>query len=203
MVSLRNAVPLLLAGASVALAAPDPTFYKDVLPILQNRCQECHRPGEIGPMPLLTYQQARPWAAAIKESVLLKKMPPWFADPKHGKFANDRSLSKEQIDTLAAWADKGAKPGDAKDAPAPRAFVEGWNIPKPDLVLGMAKPFPVPAKSEIDYQYVVLPTSFSGCAAKLSPACPSSRPREASATISAARAMRSSPSTRPAWCPTF
>jgi len=152
---------MLSACASLALAAPDPTFYKDVLPILQNRCQECHRAGEIGPMPLLTYQQARPWAAAIKESVLLKKMPPWFADPKHGKFVNDRSLSREQIDTLAAWADKGAKQGDPKDAPAPRAFLEGWNIPKPDLVLGMAKPFPVPAKSEIDYQYVVLPTSFT------------------------------------------
>jgi len=161
MIAVRRSFLLLSACASLALAAPDPTFYKDVLPILQNRCQECHRAGEIGPMPLLTYQQARPWAAAIKESVLLKKMPPWFADPKHGKFANDRSLSKEQIDTLAAWADKGAKQGDPKDAPAPRAFLEGWNIPKPDLVLGMAKPFPVPAKSEIDYQYVVLPTSFT------------------------------------------
>ena len=125
MLAVRNSLLLLSACASFAFAAPDPTFYKDVLPILQNRCQECHRPGEIGPMPLLTYQQARPWAAAIKESVLLKKMPPWFADPKHGQFANDRSLTKEQIDTLAAWADKGAKQGDPKEAPAPRAFVEG------------------------------------------------------------------------------
>src|SRR5438046_302086 len=120
-------------------AAADPTFYKDVLPILQSRCQECHRPGEIGRMPLLTYAQTRPWAAAIKESVLLKKMPPWFADPHYGKFSNDRSLTKEQIDTLSAWAEHGAKEGNAKDAPAPRHFEEGWNIPKPDLVLQMEK----------------------------------------------------------------
>src|SRR3954463_10560920 len=128
MVAVPGVFPFPLIFAAAAFGAPDPTFYKDVLPILQNRCQECHRPGEIGPMPLLTYQQARPWAAAIKESVLLKKMPPWFADPHYGKFENDRSLSKDQIDTLVAWADKGAKPGDAKDAPAPRQFMEGWNI---------------------------------------------------------------------------
>src|SRR5262249_35589332 len=142
-------------------AAPDPTFYKDVLPVLQARCQECHRPGEIGKMPLMTYQQVRRWAAAIKESVLLKKMPPWFADPHYGKFANDRSLTKDQIDTLVAWAEKGAKEGNAKDAPPLRQFEEGWNIPKPDLVLQMAKPFPIPAKGTVDYHYVVLPTKFT------------------------------------------
>jgi hypothetical protein len=142
-------------------AASEPTFYKDVLPVLQARCQECHRPGEIGKMPLMTYQQTRPWAAAIKESVLLKKMPPWFADPHYGKFANDRSLTKEQIDTLTAWAEHGAKEGNPKDAPAPRRFEEGWNIPKPDLVLQMAKPFPIPATGTVDYHYVVLPTKFT------------------------------------------
>ena len=102
MVAVPRVFPLFLICSAAAYGASDPTFYKDVLPILQNRCQECHRPGEIGPMPLLTYQQARPWAAAIKESVLLRKMPPWFADPHYGKFANDRSLTKDQIDTLAA-----------------------------------------------------------------------------------------------------
>jgi hypothetical protein len=161
MVAVPRFFPLLLICTAGAFGAPDPTFYKDVLPILQNRCQECHRPGEIGPMPLLTYQQARPWAAAIKESVRLRKMPPWFADPHYGKFANDRSLNQDQIDTLAAWADKGAKPGEPKDAPAPRQFLEGWNIPQPDLVLQMAQPFPIPAKADVDYQYVVLPTSFT------------------------------------------
>jgi hypothetical protein len=144
-----------------AFAAGDPTFYKDVLPILQARCQECHRPGEIGRMPLLTYEDTRPWAAAIKQSVLLRRMPPWFADPHYGKFANDRSLTKEQIDILAAWADHGAKEGNPKDAPAPQHFEEGWNIPKPDLVLQMAEPFPIPAEGTIDYHYVVLPTQFT------------------------------------------
>jgi hypothetical protein len=150
----------LLVCAGVSSAAQDPTFYKDVLPILQNNCQECHRAGEIGKMPLTTYQQTRPWAAAIKESVLLKKMPPWFADPHYGKFSNDRSLTKDQIDTLAAWADKGAKEGNAKDAPPARKFLDGWNIPTPDLVIQMPAPFSVPASGEIDYQYIVLPTNF-------------------------------------------
>lgn len=152
---------MLLLCAGTLSAAKEPTFYKDVLPILQARCQECHRAGEIGKMPLLTYPQARPWAAAIKESVMLGKMPPWFADPHYGKFANDRTLSKSEIETLAAWADHGAKEGDVKDAPAPRKFEEGWNIPKPDLVLQMEAPFAIPAKGTVDYHYVVLPTKFT------------------------------------------
>src|SRR5690349_1043246 len=143
---MYRALPPLLLTAAVLSAAPDPTFYKDVLPILQARCQECHRAGEIGRMPLLTYQQTRPWASAIKESVTLRKMPPWFADPHFGKFANDRSLTKDQIDILVAWSDKGAREGNPKDAPAPLKFEEGWNIPKPDLVLQIADPFPIPAK---------------------------------------------------------
>jgi hypothetical protein len=151
---------LPLSAALLSAAAPEPTFYKDVLPLLQERCQECHRAGEIGRMPLLTYQQTRPWAAAIKASVVTRKMPPWFADPHFGKFANDRSLTQDQIDTLAAWADKGAKEGNPKDAPAPRKFEEGWNIPKPDLILQIAEPFPIPAKGTVDYHYVVLPTKF-------------------------------------------
>ena len=97
---------LLLCGS--AFAADTPTFYRDVLPILQNRCQECHRPGEVAPMPFLTYRQTRPWAKAIRESVLLKKMPPWFAEPGYGPFSNDRSLSQPEIDTLVRWAESGA-----------------------------------------------------------------------------------------------
>ena len=104
------------------------TFHKDVEPILQQHCQECHRPGEIGPMPLLTYEQARPWAKAIKAAVLKNQMPPWPADPHYGKFSNDRSLTQQQIDTLAAWADAGAPEGSKADAPKPRTWVDGWNI---------------------------------------------------------------------------
>src|SRR5215475_11205180 len=79
------------------------TFNKDILPILQANCQTCHRPGEIGPMPFLTYEGTRPWAKAIKAAVISRKMPPWFADPKFGHWANDRSLRQEDIDKLTAW----------------------------------------------------------------------------------------------------
>jgi hypothetical protein len=136
------------------------TYHKDVAPVLQKHCQECHRPGEIAPFSLLTYQDARPWAKAIKEDILTKKMPPWFADPQYGHFTNDRSLSKQEIDTLVAWVDGGAKEGDLKDEPKPLNFVEGWNIPKPDLVLEMQS-FHIPAKGEVPYQYIVLPTKFT------------------------------------------
>jgi hypothetical protein len=150
----------LIALSAASAATSTPTFYKDVLPVLQERCQGCHRPGEIGKMPLLTYSQARPWAAAIKQAVLLRKMPPWFADPHYGKFANDASLSQAQIDALVAWADAGAPEGNAKDAPSPRRFLEGWNIPTPDLVIEMPAPFAIPAAGTVDYQYIVLPTNF-------------------------------------------
>ena len=84
------------------------TFHKDVLPILQRSCQSCHRPGQIGPMALLTYQQARPWARAIKTQVAQRSMPPWHADPRFGHFLNDRSLKDTEIAALVAWADGGA-----------------------------------------------------------------------------------------------
>src|SRR6202162_6318029 len=117
-----------------ALAAP-PTFYRDVLPILQNRCQECHRAGEIAPMPLVTYRETRPWAKAIREAVRTDKMPPWFADPCCGKFSNDRSLTAAERETLARWADSGAQQGRESDAPPPKVWTEGWNISNPDAVI--------------------------------------------------------------------
>src|SRR5690242_11723192 len=150
-----------LCGLAAELPKTPVSFHKSVVPILQNRCQECHRAGEIGPMPLLTYQQTRPWAKSIKTAVLTRKMPPWFADPAFGHFWNDRSLAQSEIDTLVAWVDGGAIEGDPKDAPAPRQFVDGWNIPKPDTVLQMPHPMELPAKDELPYQYVVLPTGFS------------------------------------------
>ncbi len=111
-------------------------------------------------MPFLTYQQTRPWARAIREAVLLKKMPPWFAEPGYGPFANDRTLPQEEIDTLVRWADAGAPEGDAKDAPPAGHWVEDWNIPKPDLVLEMPVPFPLPASGDVEYQYIVIPTGL-------------------------------------------
>jgi len=112
---------LLMATSALAAgnASDGLTFNKDVLPIFQKRCQVCHRPGEIGPMPLVTYENARPWAKAIKASVLSRKMPPWLADPRYGHFSNDRRLSDEDIHKLVGWVDAGAPEGDVKDKPAP------------------------------------------------------------------------------------
>src|SRR5260370_31863723 len=142
-----------------AVAAPA-TFNKDVLPILQQNCQGCHRPGEVAPMSLLTYTEARPWARAIKAAVVTQKMPPWFADPKVGHFSNERKLTAEQIATLASWADNGAPDGDAKDRPAPKQFVEGWNR-KPDMIVEMPTDFQIPASGAIEYQYLLVKGNFT------------------------------------------
>src|SRR3954470_9809312 len=143
---MKNTKLLLAIGITTALRLPAqtaarPTFAKEVAPILQQNCQSCHRPGEAAPFALLTYEQARPWAKAIKAAVLQKKMPPWFADPEFGKFSNQPALSRRDVDTLVAWVDAGAPEGDRKDLPAPRHFVEGWSIPKPDIVFELPKPF--------------------------------------------------------------
>ena len=157
----------VLVGACAALAAyaasapSQITFNKDVLPIMQKRCQNCHRPGEVAPMSFLTYQDVRPWAKAIREAVLTRKMPPWFADPHYGKFANDRSLNKDEIDTLVSWVDAGVREGDAKDAPAPVEWVDGWSIGKPDAVFEMPHDFEVPTAGTIEYQYIVIPSGFT------------------------------------------
>ena len=157
---------LRLTGSAIllamsALAASSVTFHRDIEPILQDRCQGCHRPGEIGPMALMTYDQARPWAKAIRTAVLAGKMPPWPINPHYGKFSNDRSLSKEQIDLLTAWVDSGAPEGNRADAPKPRTWVDGWNIPTPDVVLEMPQAFEMPAKGRVEYQYIVVPTGFT------------------------------------------
>lgn len=139
------AIGILTAAAAVA--APPTltavTFNKDVLPVLQKNCQTCHRPGEVAPMSLLTYQDARPYAKAMKTAVLQKKMPPWSADPKYGHFSNERKLTDQEINTLVAWADNGAVEGDAKDRPAPKQFSSGWQI-KPDVIVEMPKDQDIP-----------------------------------------------------------
>lgn len=147
--------------ASVALQAAPPTFYKDVLPVLQQRCQSCHRPGEAAPMSFLTYESTRPWAAAIREAVRTAKMPPWGADSAHGKFANDPSLTAAERQTLVAWAEAKAPAGNSKDAPAPAKWVEGWNIGQPDLVFSMPEKYDVPATGTIEYTRFVIPLKLS------------------------------------------
>jgi hypothetical protein len=102
--------------AGTAFAADSITFHKDIEPILQNNCQSCHRPGQAGPMSLLSYENVRPWAKAMKNAVVTRKMPPWFADARYGHFANDRSLKQTDIDTIARWADR-ERPRATLDAP--------------------------------------------------------------------------------------
>jgi len=154
------AVSLLSSAALLAAGAPGVTFYRDVLPILQVRCQACHRAGEVGPMPLVTYDDARPWAKAIKQAVLTRKMPPWNVSGAAGKYRNDPSLSQQQIDRLVAWIDGGASAGDPHDAPPPPTFAEGWTIGQPDLIFEMPEPFAVPATGTLEYMYVIVPTGF-------------------------------------------
>src|SRR4051812_22743344 len=158
---MRHTILVLAIGIGAATGLPAQTFTKDVAPILQRNCQACHRPDEAAPFSLLTYEQARPWAKAIKAAVLTKKMPPWYADPQFGKFSNDASLSQHDIDTLVSWVDAGAPRGNPKDMPAPRQFVEGWTIPEPDVVFQLPKPFPVPATGIMEYEYVIIPTGFT------------------------------------------
>jgi hypothetical protein len=146
--------------APAATTSSQVTFSKDVAPILQNNCQGCHRPGEAAPFSLLTYQEARPWAKAMKAAVLTKKMPPWFADSSVGHFKNDRTMSQKEVDTLVKWVDAGAPEGNPKDLPKPLAFVEGWNIGNPDMTLEMPQAFDIPASGTVEYQYVILPQKF-------------------------------------------
>jgi hypothetical protein len=150
------------AASSVARrSGAKPTFYKDVLPILQDHCQSCHREGEIAPMPLVTYQDAKPWAASIRMAVESKRMPPWFADPRYGKFSNDPSLTPEQISVITAWVDAGAPAGSAKGALPARHWAEGWNISQPDKVVQMPKAVSLPATGDVEYTYEIVPTGFT------------------------------------------
>ncbi len=149
-----------MIAAAGAAWAQEVTFHRDVLPILQRRCQECHRPGQMAPMPLTTYEETRPWARAIREAVVRRTMPPWFADPCCGRFANDRRLTNAEIDVLARWAETGAAEGVRPPAPAPIAWPTGWNLPRVDAVVRMPQPFTVPASDAVDYQYFVAEAKF-------------------------------------------
>jgi len=153
---------LLLAVLLVSAQPPDnPTFSKDVAPILYKNCVSCHRPGEIAPMPLLTYDQTRPFARSIRQRIQLGTMPPWHAEAAAGTFTNERRLTAEEKETLVRWADNGAPQGNPKDMPAAPVFPEGWTIGKPDAVVVMAQPYEVPASGTIEYQYFAVPTNFA------------------------------------------
>src|SRR5712691_5193251 len=152
---LRLLAPLA-AGLELTAAPKEKsssvTYTKDVAPILNNRCVECHRPGEVAPMPLLSYKQVRPGAAAIKEKVLSRTMPPWLADPHYGQFKNDRRLAQAEIDTIVAWVNSGAPEGKSQDLPKPPELVEGWGIGKPDVVISLLEDVEVPAEGVVPYK---------------------------------------------------
>ena len=164
------AAGLVIAGISLAPhkskadspeTAPGVTFNKDVAPIIYRNCAACHRPGEVAPMSLLSYKDARPWARSIKEKVQSHDMPPWHADPRYEQFSNDRRLSQRDIDTIVAWVDQGAREGDAKDLPKKPDFLDGWNVPKPDVVFYMPQEYAVPASGVVEYKYFTVPTNFT------------------------------------------
>ncbi|MCS6850625.1 MAG: redoxin domain-containing protein [Gemmataceae bacterium] len=173
---LRDAIDAVLAGRPVAEpatqaigcpihreeAAPKTgpvTFYRDVLPILRERCQTCHRPGEVGPFSLLTYKQALNWAHDIKEYTQSRQMPPW--KPADGvPFRDERKLTDQEIAVLAAWVDGGAPEGDPKDAPPPRRFPQGWQLGTPDLILTPTEDFQLGPSGRDLFRCFVLPTNL-------------------------------------------
>jgi hypothetical protein len=138
-----------------------PTFYKDVLPILQDHCQVCHRAGGIAPMAFQTYEQTKTYAGAIRLSTQQHTMPPWFAEKGTRKFSNDPSLSDTQISLLAAWAEAQAPAGNPTDAPAAKKWADRWTIPEPDLAIRMTEGVKIPADGEVDYTYEIVPTHFT------------------------------------------
>ncbi len=139
------------------------TFTKDVAPIIFNKCANCHRPGEVAPMPLTSYQEVRPWAKAIREEVVERTMPPWFADPHTStlKFSNDRRLTQQEINTITAWVDAGAPKGADKDLPPFPKYAPGWTFGQPDLIVEMPVDFEVPAEGELPMQNFYVPVPFT------------------------------------------
>jgi hypothetical protein len=169
---------LLMAAGALALATslglsaqtqstrpkgdPDaPTFAKDVAPILYKNCVGCHRPGEIAPMSLLTYDEARPWAKAIRDEVSEGNMPPWHAAPTAVKLRDERRLTDTERQTLIRWANTGAAEGDPKAAPPVPTLADGWRMGKPDAVFEMHEDFSIPAEGTIEYEWFYIPTNFT------------------------------------------
>src|SRR5690242_5363255 len=145
-----SGVLVALGTACAQEPAAQVTFTKDVAPILQSRCQVCHRPNTFAPMSLLTYEEARPWAKSIKQKVAAREMPPWYIDKNVGvrHFKNDVSLSDQEIATIVKWADSGAPKGDPADMPPPRKFDDSdqWHL-RPDLIVKLPKDQIVPARA--------------------------------------------------------
>jgi peroxiredoxin/mono/diheme cytochrome c family protein len=137
------------------------TYSNQIARIFQKNCVECHREGEIGPFTLTSYEEAQGWAEMIDEVVREERMPPWHASSEHGKFRNDPRLSDEDKQLIHRWVNAGAPEGDKKQLPEPRKFAEGWRIGKPDVIVKInEKPFKVPAKGTVGYQYILVDPGF-------------------------------------------
>ncbi len=162
------ALPILLFAAALAGAAENAavTFTRDVAPIFAESCMTCHRPGEIAPMSLLTYEESRPWARSIKREVMSGAMPPWHADPAYGEFSNDRRLSEEDVQTISDWVDAGAPRGNPEDLPELPEFLEGWQLSPllgpPDAVFQMEEDFIVPASGPDINPSIEVPMPLDG-----------------------------------------
>jgi hypothetical protein len=161
LVSLALFSSVHLGAQATPAGANGPTYSHDVAAILYKNCTTCHRPGEIGPMSLLTYKDVRPWAKSIASRVAAGTMPPWHADPATGEFLNDRRLTATEKDVIAQWVAAGAPEGDPKDLPDPPHYTEGWIIGQPDAVLSMREDYPIPASGTVAYQYFEVPTDFA------------------------------------------
>lgn len=162
--TLLTAAAVTLPAAGDGAAVPDrPTFTKDVLPIVQKACQDCHRPGQMAPFSLLTYEDARPWARAIKDKVVSRYMPPWHIDRSIGEYSPDPSLTDAEVETIARWVDSGAAKGDPKDAPKPRVFPpdDSWQFgEEPDLIV-TSPPITIPAGGPDMYPEPEAPTGLT------------------------------------------
>jgi mono/diheme cytochrome c family protein len=152
---------LLVSFSAVATPAAEVTYTRDVAPIFYQHCTACHHPNDIAPMSLMAYQSTRPWAQAIREAVLLKKMPPWFADRSVGHFANDPSLTDAERQTIVAWVDNGSKEGDPKDLPPAPVYADGWRIGKPDAIFDIGEDHVIKATAVDEYVYFTVPTHFT------------------------------------------
>ena len=146
----------VVVGTTGLVSAQAPaTFTNDVAPILFDNCVSCHRPGEVAPMPLRSHEEVRPWARAIKDKVVTRKMPPWFPDPNFGTFKDDARLTEQEIETIAQWVDAGAPRGDPADLPDLPAFADGWGLGEPDHIL-MFPEVTVPAEGDDYYPDIAL-----------------------------------------------
>ena len=159
------AVPTRSAAQSASAPrspANGPTFHKDVEPILQRSCQQCHHPGTFAPMSLVTYEEVRPWARSIKAKISTRAMPPWGVDPNicYQRFRDDPSLTDAEIATIVKWVDGDARQGDPAQLPPLPKFAEGWQLGTPDVVFEMPVDFKIPADGTVDYQYFEVPTNF-------------------------------------------